>query len=61
MDVFCENCRKLTAKIVDGSKIRKDAVMLCDNCYKLLKNAKRLSETGIKNPFSDLFGNKLFK
>ena len=32
-DIFCYKCRRLTMRVENGSKIRKDTKTICDDCF----------------------------
>lgn len=63
MIINCNNCNTKVAEIVTGSKIKKGAVMLCDDCEKSRTNLKNLykvmgcsqSTTNHNDFFKDIF------
>lgn len=63
MKLYCKSCGILTAEIVTGSTIRKDALMICKQCYdrfKIADDMAKMAQTQTKNEmpefFKDLFG-----
>ena len=58
MEIFyCVGCNQKVAEIQTGSKIKKDAIMLCGNCEIKRKAADmRMQGEKIQNPFEGIFG-----
>ena len=53
--IYCSGCHCKVAEIIEGSKIKKDSIMLCSTC-EVKRKMSDLAGKGKKNQFDSLFG-----